>query len=166
MSKFYRWIWRRDRDARAQGRFKEWIADNLSKAGWRWGCVSALDLDGRIGCGRSRGSQRAQKTGEAAALIVNREDGLNADSRHRSSLSSLPVRETKNLFQWSALPRIRLAVRRRSANTFKVSDASFLLFDSSFNLLELRLYSFRLFTKRSQLIAKRTWQMTATNRFI
>jgi hypothetical protein len=28
---------------------KEWeiIADNLSKAGWSWGCVSALDAHGR-----------------------------------------------------------------------------------------------------------------------
>src|SRR5438094_7844465 len=30
-------------------RVKYWeiIADNLSKAGWSWGCVSALDLQGR-----------------------------------------------------------------------------------------------------------------------
>jgi len=29
-------------------RMKYWeiIADNLSKAGWRWGCVSALDSQG------------------------------------------------------------------------------------------------------------------------
>ena len=28
---------------------KDWevIADNLSKAGWSWGCVSALDTQGR-----------------------------------------------------------------------------------------------------------------------
>jgi hypothetical protein len=28
---------------------KDWeiIADNLSKAGWSWGCVSALDIQGR-----------------------------------------------------------------------------------------------------------------------
>ena len=28
---------------------KEWkiIADNLSKAGWSWGCVSAIDSNGR-----------------------------------------------------------------------------------------------------------------------
>jgi hypothetical protein len=28
---------------------REWetIADNLSKAGWSWGCVSALDTQGR-----------------------------------------------------------------------------------------------------------------------
>jgi hypothetical protein len=119
-----------------------------------------------IGCGRSRGSQKAQKTGELAALIVNRDDGPNADSRHRSSLSSLPVPEINDLFQWSVLPWIRLALRRGSANAFKVFDSSFLLFDSRFNLLELRVYSFRLFTKRSQLIAKRPWQITATNRFI
>jgi hypothetical protein len=24
------------------------IADDLSKAGWSWGCVSAVDRDGRI----------------------------------------------------------------------------------------------------------------------
>jgi hypothetical protein len=30
-------------------RVKYWetIADNLSKAGWSWGCVSAIDLEGR-----------------------------------------------------------------------------------------------------------------------
>jgi hypothetical protein len=31
------------------GRVKHWeiIADNLSKAGWSWGCVSAIDSSGR-----------------------------------------------------------------------------------------------------------------------
>ena len=30
-------------------RAKHWeiIADNLSKAGWSWGCVSAIDREGR-----------------------------------------------------------------------------------------------------------------------
>jgi hypothetical protein len=28
-------------------RIWEIIADNLSKAGWSWGCVSAIDSDGR-----------------------------------------------------------------------------------------------------------------------
>jgi hypothetical protein len=33
----------------ARSRMKNWevIADNLSKAGWSWGCVSALDSQGR-----------------------------------------------------------------------------------------------------------------------
>jgi hypothetical protein len=34
---------------RVRARMKYWeiIADNLSKAGWSWGCVSAIDSDGR-----------------------------------------------------------------------------------------------------------------------
>jgi hypothetical protein len=28
-------------------RYLETIADNLSKAGWSWGCVSAIDSNGR-----------------------------------------------------------------------------------------------------------------------
>ena len=28
-------------------RYREIIADNLSKAGWSWGCVSAIDSNGR-----------------------------------------------------------------------------------------------------------------------
>jgi len=28
-------------------KYRETIADNLSKAGWSWGCVSALDSSGR-----------------------------------------------------------------------------------------------------------------------
>jgi hypothetical protein len=28
-------------------KYSEIIADNLSKAGWSWGCVSALDCEGR-----------------------------------------------------------------------------------------------------------------------
>ena|SRR5438105_2697881 len=33
----------------SNGRVKYWeiIADNLSKAGWSWGCVSAVDREGR-----------------------------------------------------------------------------------------------------------------------
>jgi hypothetical protein len=33
----------------ARKRMKYWeiIADNLSKAGWSWGCVSAVDSKGR-----------------------------------------------------------------------------------------------------------------------
>ena len=33
----------------ARNRMKNWevIADNLSKAGWSWGCVSAIDSNGR-----------------------------------------------------------------------------------------------------------------------
>jgi hypothetical protein len=30
-----------------RGKYWETIADNLSKAGWSWGCVSAIDREGR-----------------------------------------------------------------------------------------------------------------------
>jgi hypothetical protein len=29
-------------------KYRDIIADNLSKAGWSWGCVSAVDCDGRM----------------------------------------------------------------------------------------------------------------------
>jgi hypothetical protein len=32
---------------RAAVKYWEIIADNLSKAGWSWGCVSAVDFNGR-----------------------------------------------------------------------------------------------------------------------
>jgi hypothetical protein len=34
---------------KTRGTLKDWeiIADNLSKAGWSWGCVSAVDSEGR-----------------------------------------------------------------------------------------------------------------------
>jgi hypothetical protein len=35
------------RDTIDQVRYWEIIADNLSKAGWSWGCVSAVDCNGR-----------------------------------------------------------------------------------------------------------------------
>src|ERR1700757_246901 len=40
-------VWRAKK--RESGRVKYWeiIADNLSKAGWSWGCVSAVDSQGR-----------------------------------------------------------------------------------------------------------------------
>ena len=36
-------------NAIARSRMKNWevIADNLSKVGWSWGCVSAIDSSGR-----------------------------------------------------------------------------------------------------------------------
>ncbi|PYL09933.1 MAG: hypothetical protein DME33_02755 [Verrucomicrobia bacterium] len=41
-------VLRHGNDRRFSIRVKYWeiIADNLSKAGWSWGCVSAMDFDG------------------------------------------------------------------------------------------------------------------------
>jgi len=46
---------------------KDWeiIADNLSKAGWSWGCVSALDSHGR-----TIWIADAHRDGESGSLCV------------------------------------------------------------------------------------------------
>jgi hypothetical protein len=50
--------------AQFQPRMKSWeiIADNLSKAGWSWGCVSAVDSGGRTFCNQARNVQPAVST--------------------------------------------------------------------------------------------------------
>ena len=41
-------MWRaKEAESRRVKRYWEIITDNLSKAGWSWGCVSALDSAGR-----------------------------------------------------------------------------------------------------------------------
>jgi hypothetical protein len=40
-------VWRAKDAQFARVKYWEIIADNLSKAGWSWGCVSTVDLDGR-----------------------------------------------------------------------------------------------------------------------
>jgi hypothetical protein len=43
------WLLRGEQKGQNPARVKYWeiIADNLSKAGWSWGSVSAVDSDGR-----------------------------------------------------------------------------------------------------------------------
>jgi len=40
-------MWRAKKTASARVKCWEIIADNISKAGWSWGCISAVDCDGR-----------------------------------------------------------------------------------------------------------------------
>jgi hypothetical protein len=41
-------VWRaKSPESRRVNRYSEIIADNLSKSGWSWGCVSAMDSRGR-----------------------------------------------------------------------------------------------------------------------
>jgi hypothetical protein len=58
-------------------RYWEIIADNLSKAGWSWGCVSALNYEGRtiwiVDAHRDNGKRfvvRADEKGAAFAELV------------------------------------------------------------------------------------------------
>jgi hypothetical protein len=62
-----------------RAKYWEIIADNLSKAGWSWGCVSAFDSEGRtIWIADAHRS-------EAKALLKKRA-GAKKDGRSRSVL--------------------------------------------------------------------------------
>ena len=55
-------------------RYWEIIADNLSKAGWSWGCVSALDCEGRtiwiVDAHRDDGKRYVVRTDELLTAFV------------------------------------------------------------------------------------------------
>jgi hypothetical protein len=54
-------------------KYWEIIADNLSKAGWSWGCVSALGCAGRTICiaDAHRGDGKPQNPPNPAAFIAD-----------------------------------------------------------------------------------------------
>jgi len=60
--------------ANHQMKYWEIIADNLSKAGWSWGCVSALDCEGRtiwiVDAHRDDGKRFVVRTDELLTAFV------------------------------------------------------------------------------------------------
>jgi len=58
-------------------KYWEIIADNLSKAGWSWGCVSAIDSNGRtiwiVDAHRGDGRRFAERADERLTAIVELE---------------------------------------------------------------------------------------------
>jgi hypothetical protein len=64
---------------------KDWeiIADNLSKAGWSWGCVSAIDSNGRtiwiVDAHRSDGNRFVVRADEKLAAFL--ESTIRASSK-------------------------------------------------------------------------------------
>jgi len=58
------------------------IADNLSKAGWSWGCVSALDAHGRTiwiaDAHRDDGKRYVVRTDEKLTVFLELEAELNS----------------------------------------------------------------------------------------
>jgi hypothetical protein len=58
-------------------RYWEIIADNLSKAGWSWGCVSAIDSNGRTiwiaDAHRDDGKRFVVRAGEKLTAFVELE---------------------------------------------------------------------------------------------
>jgi len=61
-------------------RYWEIIADNLSKAGWSWGCVSALDS-----CGRTIWIADAHR-GDGKRFVVRADEKLTAFTEVESAM--------------------------------------------------------------------------------
>jgi hypothetical protein len=70
-----------------KSRVKYWeiIADNLSKAGWSWGCVSAIDSTGRTiwiaDAHRGDGKRFVVQAGEKSTAFMELEEAIRAGSR-------------------------------------------------------------------------------------
>ena len=77
---------------------KHWeiIADNLSEAGWSWGCVSALDVEGRtiwIAAAEREGAGRfIVRADEKLTAFVELESAIQALGCTRNSACSLDCR--------------------------------------------------------------------------
>ena len=61
-------------------RYLETIADNLSKAGWSWGCVSAIDSNGRtiriVDAHRDNGQRFVVHADEVLMAVVELERAI------------------------------------------------------------------------------------------
>ena len=74
---------------------KDWeiIADNLSKAGWSWGCVSALDPHGRTiwiaDAHRDDGKRFVVHADELLSAFIKMEAAIKAPSGGTCGLSTL-----------------------------------------------------------------------------
>jgi hypothetical protein len=69
---------------------KDWeiIADNLSKAGWSWGCVSAIDSNGRtiwIADAHRDGKRLVIRADEKLTAFVELELAVRAGQRRTSA---------------------------------------------------------------------------------
>jgi hypothetical protein len=69
-------------------KYWEIIADNLSKAGWSWGCVSAVTSEGRIiwiADAHRDGKRFVVRGDEKLTAFIEIESAIRAASRHCSS---------------------------------------------------------------------------------
>jgi hypothetical protein len=68
-------------------KYWEIIADNLSKAGWSWGCVSAIDSNGRTiwiaDAHRSDRKQFVVRADELLTAFLELENALGSDFDER-----------------------------------------------------------------------------------
>ena len=88
----------------ANHQMKDWeiIADNLSKAGWSWGCVSAIDSEGRTiwiaDAHRGDGKRFVVRADEKLSAFMELESSVQQsamDQRH--SFTSCPASTTSSV---------------------------------------------------------------------
>jgi hypothetical protein len=74
-------VWRAKTAECAIMNYWEIIADNLSKAGWSWGCVSAVDSEGRTiwiaDAHRGDGNRFVVQADEKLTALVELESAIN-----------------------------------------------------------------------------------------
>jgi hypothetical protein len=62
--------------------YRELIADNLSKSGWSWGCVSAIDSEGRtiwiVDAHRGDGKRFVVRADEKLTAFIELESAIRA----------------------------------------------------------------------------------------
>ena len=87
--------------SRSVGVVKYWeiIADNLSKAGWNWGCVSALDS-----AGRTSWIADAHRD-DGKRFVVQPEERLTAFLELEAAIRDLPVSRAHTLLNATAQAR-------------------------------------------------------------
>jgi len=63
-------------------KYWEFIADNLGKAGWSWGCISAVDLEGRtiwiVDAHRGDGKRFVVRADEMLTAFLELESAIRA----------------------------------------------------------------------------------------
>jgi hypothetical protein len=63
-------------------KYRETIADNVSKAGWSWGCASAVDSSGRtiwiVDARRNEGQRFIVRADEKLTAFVELESAISA----------------------------------------------------------------------------------------
>ena len=78
-------------------RYWEIIADNLSKAGWSWGCVSVVDSDGRtiwiVDAHRDNGKRLVVRADEKLTAFLELETAIRAASGY-SGPQNAEIRRT------------------------------------------------------------------------
>ena len=109
-------------------RYWEIIADNLSKAGWSWGCVSAIDSNGRTiwiaDAHRDDGKRFVVRADEKLTAFVELEAGRRDGS---STTATRTETESSTRFTWAARVAFSTAARELRSHDYSRPTSSELM---------------------------------------